>query len=287
MATDWALHPARLMITAADEAHANALAEANHAALESPEIRESDGTILRAWFIRPAPTNGDAVILLHGQASNRAGMLGPAELLLRHGYSVLLPDARAQGISGGSIATYGFEEAIDIQRWFDWLLPKQASGCIDAIGESMGAAQILNSLKREHRFCAVVAESSFKSFREASYIRIGEWTGFESWIGRTLFRPAVDFGFLYAEWKYDVDLSQDNPAQAVAQSHVPVFLIHGLLDNNLPPRNSEMILAASKGRDNVELWEPPDAGHCGASGAEPAEYERRVIGWFTAHQNHL
>jgi dipeptidyl aminopeptidase/acylaminoacyl peptidase len=63
-----------------------------------------------------------------------------------------------------------------------------------------------------------------------------------------------------------------------------VFLIHGLLDDNLPPRNSEMIVAESRGRNNVVLWELPDAGHTGAASAEPQEYERRVIGWLQSHQ---
>jgi len=34
------------------------------------------------------------------------------------------------------------------------------------------------------------------------------------------------------------------------------------------------------------LWEPPEARHCGAAGAEPREYERRVVGWFEGH-NHV
>jgi len=33
------------------------------------------------------------------------------------------------------------------------------------------------------------------------------------------------------------------------------------------------------------LWEPEGADHCGASTAEPAEYEQRVIGWFEQHQH--
>lgn len=285
VAADIALHPARLKLTQADEVHAAEVAKNHDAILQQVEITASDKAILRAWAIRPISGNGEAVILLHGVASNRAGMLGPAEMLLRHGYSVLLPDARAHGMSGGDIATYGFLEAEDLQRWFDWLAQKQAPRCIDAIGESMGAGQLLNSLRTEHGFCAVVAESSFASFREVSYVRIGEWCGTGPWLGRTLLRPVVDFGILYARWRYGVDLAQDNPAQAVAASRVPVLLIHGLHDNNIPPYNSEMIFAASNGRNpDVSLWEPADAGHCGAMGAEPGEYERRIVGWLQNHQ---
>lgn len=69
--------------------------------------------------MRPPIGNGDGVILLHGQAANRANMLGNADLLLRHGYAVLLPDARAHGESGGPIATYGVVEASDVRRWYE------------------------------------------------------------------------------------------------------------------------------------------------------------------------
>jgi hypothetical protein len=285
VAAEGALHPSRLKLTQDDEAQAAAVAESHGAVLQQVEITASDGAILRAWAIRPAPGNGNAVILLHGVANNRAGMLGPADMLLRRGYSVLLPDARAQGMSGGDLATYGFLEAGDLQRWFNWLVQEQTPHCIDAIGESMGAAQLLNSLRTMRGFCAVTAESSFASFREVSYVRIGEWFGAGPWLGRTILRPVVEFGILYARWKYGVDLGQDNPAQAVAASHVPVLLIHGLLDNNIPPYNSGMIVAASRSRNpDVSLWEPPDAGHCGAMGAEPDEFERRVVGWFQSHQ---
>jgi dipeptidyl aminopeptidase/acylaminoacyl peptidase len=62
------------------------------------------------------------------------------------------------------------------------------------------------------------------------------------------------------------------------------LLIHGLKDTNLPARHSEMILQHSSVRHPaVVLWEPAEAGHCGAAGAAPQEYERRLIGWFESH----
>lgn len=285
VAVDPALHTPRRLLTPGLIAQATALAERYHAALDTVTITAKDGVVLQAWNIRPAHANGDAVILLHGKSDNRAAMLGPAEMLLRHGYAVLLPDARAHGASGGDLATYGIEENDDIRRWFDWLQRTQAPHCIDGLGNSMGAALLLESLKTERGYCAVVAESSYASFREASYDRIGQWFGTGPWIGRTLLRPMIGFGFVYVRWRYGVDLRQDDPTAAVADSHVPVLLIHGLLDKNLPAKNSEIILAESRRRDGeVALWEPPDAGHTGAAGAEPEEYERRVIGWFESHQ---
>lgn len=283
-AVEWALHPARLILPASAEAQANSIARDGNAVLTPVAISAGDGAVLRGWQMQTSQGNGNAVILFHGQSDNRTGMLGNAELLLRHGYSVLLPDARAHGDSGGALATYGVKEADDIRRWFDWLNRTQTPRCIYGLGDSMGAAELLQSLKVETRFCAVAAESPFANFREASYDRMGERLGAGAWAGRTLMRPVVEAGLLYGRWKYGVDLSQASPAKAVAGSQTPVLLIHGKKDDNLPPRNSELIAAQSRDRNpQVVIWEPHEAGHCGAAGAEPKEYERRVIGWFSDH----
>ncbi len=176
------------------------------------------------------------------------------------------------------------KERNDIRAWFDWLKRIQPAHCIDAIGDSMGAAQLLESLSVETGYCAVVAESPFATFREAAYTRMGQQLGTGPWVGRTLLRPAVEIGLLYARWRYGVDLGRARPDNAVAASHVPVLLIHGLRDDNLPPRNSQLILMRNHGKNpNVALWEPPNGGHCGASSAEPQEYEHRVLKWFKSH----
>jgi alpha-beta hydrolase superfamily lysophospholipase len=285
LATEWALHPGRRALGPALQSSARSIAAANHAVLESVSIPAQDGVTLRAWSIHPTSGNHDLVILLHGHTDNRAGMLGVADLLLRHGYAVLLPDARAHGVSGGELATYGALEADDIRRWFEAEHKTRSSHCIYGLGESMGAAQLLNSLQAEPGFCAVIAESSFASFREASYDRLGEKLYASSWVGRTLLRPAVEAGLLYARWKYGVDLEQASPEKSVAASHVPVLLIHGLRDRNLPSRHSERILALSAGRiPALSLWEPAEAGHCGAWPAEPREYEHRVLDWLQIHR---
>jgi len=280
VAVEGALHPGRRVPGVVNETQAQAIAARNHAELEEVALTAGDGVALRGWSFRPLHGNGDAVILLHGQADNRTGMLGNANLLLHYGYSVLLPDARAHGTSGGDLASYGVMETDDVRRWFDWLAQSESPRCIDGLGESMGAAQLLQSLRTTPRFCAVMAESSFASFREASYDRLGEKLHAGAWAGRTLLRPAVEAGLLYGRWKYGVDLKQASPENAVAGSRVPVLLIHGRKDANLPPRHSEEIQSRNP---NVVLWEPAEAGHCGAAGAEPAEYEHRLIDWFAGH----
>lgn len=283
VAVEGALHPARLPVTAEEQADAHDIAQQNNAYLADVEIEARDGAKLRAWSIRPRNGNGDAVILLHGQGDKRAGMLGPAQMLLRHGYAVLMPDARAHGGSGGALGTYGILESDDIRRWFEWLKQNEAPRCIDGLGDSMGGAEVLESLTAENGFCAVMAESPFATFHEAAYDRLGQQFSTGPWLGRSLLRPALFAGTEYARLRYGIDFSLADPARAVSASRVPILLIHGLADTNLPPRHSAIIQA---GNAAVALWEPPGAGHCGASTVAPAEYERRVVDWFESHDLH-
>ena len=218
------------------------------------------------------------MILFHGLADNRIGMTGYAQLFLAHGFTVLLPDARAHGASGGQLATYGLLERNDIHQWFDFLVAQLHPHCIYGFGESMGAAELLQSVTIEPHFCAVVAESSFSTFREIAYDRMGQPFHLGPWFGRTLFRPVIEFAFLYVRWKHHLDMQQVSPEDSIATSKVPVLLIHGQIDGNIPPRHSQRIQASNP---KAVLWKVPNADHCGAISAAPREFELRVLDWFS------
>ena len=80
---------------------------------ENFDVQGPDGVVLRGWKVRPITPNGDWVMLFHGVSDNRTGVLGAAEFLLRHHFSLVMMDARAHGRSGGEIATYGWKERFD------------------------------------------------------------------------------------------------------------------------------------------------------------------------------
>jgi hypothetical protein len=275
------LHPARRPLSAQEVVTAQQVAHSLQSSLEDVPMTAGDGAILRAWIIRPQHNNGDAVILLHGLSDNRLGMAGYAQILLKHGYSVLMPDARAHGASGGNLATYGLIERDDIHRWFDWLQANQHPRCIFAFGESMGAAQLLQALTAEPRFCAIVAESPFSNFREIAYDRVGQFFHTGPWLGRTVLRPLVDVAFSYTRWKYNLEMQSISPEDAVAAARVPVFLVHGQNDGNIPVRHSRRIHARNA---RIVLWEVPNADHCGAISTAPQALEEKVTLWF-ANQN--
>ena len=271
------VHPGRNVQGPPDEMRMRRMAAIKHYDLTDVAVAAQDGATLRAWSVQPTQRNGNAVILLHGLGDNRAGMTGYAELFLNHGFSVLMPDARGHGESGGNLVTFGLLESDDIHRWLDWLQQNDHPSCIFGFGESMGAAQVLQSLGSETRFCAVVAESPFASFREIGYDRVGQRFNTGPWLGRTVLRPIIEFAFLYARLKYRLDFEQVSPETAIANSQIPIFLIHGQVDSNIPVRHSRLILVHNPA---VPLWEVPNADHCGARSTAPQEFDEKVLRWF-------
>jgi dipeptidyl aminopeptidase/acylaminoacyl peptidase len=253
-----------------------------HAELLDVSIAAADGAVLKAWYVHPRDYNGSAVILLHGITDNREGVAGYGQLLLQHGYAVLLPDARRHGESGGELATYGLKEAEDIHRWVSWIYAQDPPQCVYGFGESYGAALMLQSLAAENRFCAVAVESPFSTAREMSYERVSGPLHLQPWFGRTLGRPAIWSAVLYARLRYGIDLLKPSPLDAVTHSSVPVLLIHGEDDRNISPRHSQLIANASP--DHVQLWLVPHAGHTMAWAAAHQEFETRLLGWFGSHR---
>jgi uncharacterized protein len=275
-----ALHPPNHPITPAEERIVKASAQKESIEFQDVHLAAPDGTILRAWFMRPRDPNGNAVILLHGVSDNRLGMYGYGRWLVENHYSVLLPDARAHSLSAG-LATYGLQESDDIHHWIDWIENAEHPRCVFGFGESMGAAQLLQSLPKESRFCAVVAESPFATFREVAYARFGRQFGTGPWLGRTFFRPTVDAGFLYVRLRYGFDMENASPERAVEGSNIPILLIHGLNDRNIPPYHSDLI--QSHNPSDIVVWKVAGAFHTGGHKAAPEEFERRVLDWFGTH----
>jgi pimeloyl-ACP methyl ester carboxylesterase len=272
------LRPARRPLTEEEITTVRESAHTLHADLNDASITAPDGAILRAWTIRPSSPNGDAVILLHGLGDNRIGMTGYAQLFLADGFTVLLPDARAHGTSGGPLATYGLLERNDVHQWLDFLQAEDHPRCIFGFAESMGAAQLLQSLDTHPHFCAVAAESPFSTFREIAYDRMGQPFHLGPWVGRTILRPLVEIAFLRARLKYGLDMQQISPEDSVAATSIPVLLIHGELDSNIPVRHSRAIHTRAP---KAELWEVPNAGHCGAISTAPEEFEKRLLIFFS------
>src|SRR5437667_1126118 len=122
------LHPIRRELTPDLIREADSSFAVTGATREDFDVRAPDGALLRGWKVRPKNSNGNWVLLFHGVADNRIGVIGQSEFLLRAGYGVVMMDARSHGASGGPIATYGWLERNDTRTIIDALLSSEHLG---------------------------------------------------------------------------------------------------------------------------------------------------------------
>lgn len=302
------LHPIRRELTPdlIREADASFAYSGGHR--ENFNVRAPDGAMLRGWIVRPVRPNGNWVLLFHGVADNRIGVVGHSEFLLRAGYSVVMMDSRAHGASEGPMATYGWLERNDTKAIIDALPaelrrrrsdlhgepgyrspaslenfqeefphpPLDPTPHIFALGESMGAGIALESAAVDPRIEAVVAEASFANLREASF----DYAGLRRspLLGKTLFRPFSWMLLYHAQRLTNLPIDEVSPEKAVTARPFPALLICDEKDEALPCRHTQMIYAAARGPK--EFWEVPGAFHTAAIGFQPAEFHRRVLAFF-------
>ena len=237
-------------------------------------IQSRDGLRLSGWFARPSGVfdNGNCVVVLHGIGDSRRGAAGFAPLFLNAGYSVLMPDSRAHGESGGNVVTYGVLEKHDVVRWAKWA---RTQGCrkMFGLGESLGGAVLLEAAALEH-FEAIVAECAYSDLRSIARYRIRQMTGLRPSIGGPVI---LETSLIFARFGYGVNLADGSPLESIRTLQTPVLLIHGLDDDRTPYYHSQRLALANPA---AQLWLVPLAGHTGAYTAAPAEFRRRVLGWF-------
>ena len=240
------------------------------------DVRAPDGVLLHGWKVRSPQPNGSWVLLFHGVADNRMGVLEHALILLRAGYGVTLMDARAHGESGGSIATYGWLERDDTRAIVDALVASEHPAHIFALGESMGAGIALQSAGVDSRIEAVVAEALFASLREASY----DYAGLQEHplLGKTLFAPGAWVMLARGQSLAGFPAAEVSPESAMASRAFPVMLICDAADATLPCRHARKLFAAARGPKS--LWVVPNAFHTAALGYQPDEFRRRVLHFF-------
>ena len=103
--------------------------------------------------------NGAAVVLVHGGGGSRDGLKLHAEMLVAHGYGVLLYDERGRGASGGRSNAFGWDWSQDVETAVTYL-ERQGVHHVGVLGLSTGAEVALTAAAEDHRIAAVVADGT-------------------------------------------------------------------------------------------------------------------------------
>jgi pimeloyl-ACP methyl ester carboxylesterase len=232
------------------------------------EFETVDGVRLSGWYV--PSTNGAAVVLLHGAGSTRSSVLDHARVLARHGFGVVLFDARGHGRSGGRAMDFGWYGDEDTSAAVAFLesQPDVENGRIAAVGMSMGGEEAIGAAAADRRIRAVVAEGATNRV-----VADKEWLSEEhGW------RGAIQEGIEWLTYSItDVLTNADPPislhdAVAEAAPHPALLIAAG----NVATERQAASYIASASSETVDVWVVPDSAHTGALDAHPAEWEGRV-----------
>lgn len=231
---------------------------------EAVTLRTSDGLALAAWYV--PSRNGAAVI----SYPTRQGKLPQARMLVRHGYGVLLLDARGYDGSQGDPNLFGWDDTRDIDAAVAWLQRRTdvRENRIGGIGFSVGGEMMLQAAASNPGLREVVSEGAgVRSVRE-ELLR-----GPRGWFA--LPQAAVQTAALAIMSGTPPPPALDDLVARIAPR--TLFLIYAGRGGGGEELNPDYFQAASQPKT---LWKIDEAGHVGGLEARPREYEERVAGFF-------
>src|SRR5215203_6202311 len=227
---------------------------------EQVTVTTSDSIELTGSYV---PSKNRAAVILSPGATRSA----EARMLIRHGYGVLLLNPRGQGTSEGDTVRWAGDR--DLIAGADYLKtrPDVDGDRIGGFGFSVGGEILIEAAAQSADFKAIVSEGAGFPAGEA------DLTG-----ANRLLRPSIDvMGLAVATF------SNQGPPPKIADrigeiAPRSVFLIWadpGMGGEDV--RQPKYYAAAGQPK---QIWKVPGAEHTGGLKAQPAEYERRVVGFY-------
>lgn len=223
------------------------------------------------WVARGAGSG--AVLLLHGVRADRRAMLSRALFLNRLGYTVLLVDLPAHGLSKGARITFGAREAAGVRVALHWLRRNLPGEKIGVVGTSLGAAALVLS-RPGKGIDALVIEAMYPTIEDATQSRLGVYLGS---IGKLLTPLLVHQLPLRA----GVSPGELRPIDAMPALACPTLVIGGSEDRYTSSDGTRRVFAAAP--HPKQLWMVAGAGHVDFHAYGKAQYETAVSAFLATH----
>jgi len=198
---------------------------------------------LDAWWIPAAHGSDITLLYLHGNDRNVSSNASHAQRLHDMGYNVLLADYRGYGNSTGGAPSEAkvYEDAEAV-----WQYLRVARGLtaqqIFIYGHSLGGAIAIDLATHHADAAGLIAESTFTSMQAMGELR---------------------YSFLPVAWLLN---QRFDSLQKIAQLKIPLLLIHGTWDKEVPVAMSQQLFAAAASPKTLTLIEGGGHSNSGAVG---------------------
>lgn len=233
-------------------------------AYEQVMVATSDSASLAAWYI--PGSNRAAVVVLHGSGSSKESVLEQGAVLARHGYGVLLLDARGHGASSGYAMDFGWFGEADVSGAVDYLVRRADVDPtrIGVLGESMGGEEAIGALGADPRLRVAVAEGAENRIAEDR-----GWlpAGLDGQVQRVIDRVT----YTVAGWLTSAPEPAPLRDSIVRAAPRPVLLVAA---GNVSDERAAADLMRTAASTSVTVWVAPNAN--------PAQWTQQVTGFLDA-----
>lgn len=249
------------------------------AALPQPRVVEfpsvTEGLMLHGSLYEGADSIDCGIVMAHGITENRANMFKYASIFQDCGCDMLLYDHRGHGKSDGDQLSGSYYEGKDVLQAVKFLEKEQGLSPkqIGLIGESWGAAAVLNAAAQNDQLAFVLADSPYSSWKDAIVYRADKQFG--TWV-----RAFTPIAYTWVELRGDIDMDGASPENSASEIAIPTLLVHSSIDTVTPPSHSLAIAAEldpKLGKAVVLEW---NAWHAHNALARPEEYKNLVLDYF-------
>jgi uncharacterized protein len=270
---------ARIVVAGSRRAFAVPASAISHRHLEVTFPSRVDHVRLSGWLFRADHPTGRSVILVHGWQGNREDVdfVAMTRQLLSRGYDVLMFDLRGSGLSMGSNQTLAHNEPRDVLGAYDRMLsPGYRPGQMTILGNSMGAATVIEAAPQLTAVGALVADSSFADLSKAMK---GGLTHY-NFLPGVLAIPAIEASraFGVVPTLSPVDVVRSLPARAF-------LFLHARGDPLLNVANADQLFAASSnGASRLDVIAGHD--HMDTYTHNPAAYMTILLAFIDQQLGH-
>ena len=198
-----------------------------------------DGLSLFGRYYEHPEGNDCGAVITHGWGATGFSMVKVAWIYYERGCDVVLYDHRSIGRSEGTYGSFGVYEREDVLSAVAWLEERAGleTSQIGLVGESYGAAAVLQAAPNEPGLAFVVADSSYQDL----YTAIAERAIRDFGDGITvLLVPSLTM----AGMRNDFDYREASPLLAAPNIEVPVMLVRSQADEDTSSDQSQNIFDA-------------------------------------------
>jgi uncharacterized protein len=222
------------------------------------------------WIPGGAQPCDRCVVLLHGYADAKVGVIAWAPAWHRLGFNILALDLRAHGESEGRESTGGFYERHDVDQIISQLRAERPAATRQVVlfGASLGAAVATATAALRDDLAALVLESPYTDFRSASMTHM-DLLGLP---GCRMQGAALRL----AEWLGYAKFDQVRTIDLLRKVNCPVLVITPADDVFLSPAGSREFETALAALPYGRMWHVEGATHLRGLHAEPNAYAERL-----------